>query len=110
MCPALCGQALSCTCVRPTAPSTRLLRSLSGPQLRDATPDTTGTNWWRIHKAINVDHAGASSAPLRLVVQRAAITAVHADAAGDDRCNLNGEYVLVRNTGRTAHQPGRLEA
>jgi hypothetical protein len=28
-----------------------------------------------------------------------AITGIHADAAGDDRSNLNGEYVLVRNTG-----------
>jgi len=27
---------------------------------------------------------------LRLVVYRAAITGVHADAAGDDRRNLNG--------------------
>jgi hypothetical protein len=35
---------------------------------------------------------------LRLVVYQAAITAIHADAAGDDRGNLNGEYVLVRNT------------
>jgi competence protein ComEC len=33
------------------------------------------------------------------VVYRATITAIHADAAGDDRRNLNGEYVLVRNTG-----------
>ena len=29
----------------------------------------------------------------------APVTAIHADAAGDDRRNLNGEYVLVRNTG-----------
>jgi competence protein ComEC len=36
------------------------------------------------------------------VVYRVAITGVHADAAGDDRRNLNGEYALVRNTGRTA--------
>jgi hypothetical protein len=33
---------------------------------------------------------------------RAAITAIHADAAGDDRGNLNGEYALVRNTGAAA--------
>ena len=30
---------------------------------------------------------------------RVAITGIHADAAGDDRRNLNGEYMLVRNTG-----------
>jgi hypothetical protein len=29
------------------------------------------------------------------MVYRAAITGVHADAAGDDRRNLNGKYVLV---------------
>jgi hypothetical protein len=40
------------------------------------------------------------------VVDRAAITGIHADAAGDDRRNLNGEYALVRNTGRGCHQPG----
>jgi hypothetical protein len=32
------------------------------------------------------------------MVYRAAITGIHADAAGDDRRNLNGKYVLVRNT------------
>ena len=36
------------------------------------------------------------------MVYRAAITGVHADAAGDDRRNLNGEYALVRNTGAAA--------
>ncbi len=36
------------------------------------------------------------------MVDRAAITGIHADAAGDDRRNLNGEYALVRNTGAAA--------
>ena len=36
------------------------------------------------------------------MVYRAAITGIHADAAGDDRRNLNGEYALVRNTGAAA--------
>lgn len=36
------------------------------------------------------------------MVYRAAITGIHADAAGDDRRNLNGEYALVRNTGAVA--------
>jgi hypothetical protein len=27
---------------------------------------------------------------------------LHADAAGDDRRNRNGEYALVRNTGKVA--------
>jgi hypothetical protein len=39
---------------------------------------------------------------LRLVVYRASITGIHADAAGDDLRNRNGEYVLVRNTGAAA--------
>jgi Fibronectin type III domain/Lamin Tail Domain len=62
----------------------------------------TGTSWWRIYKASDADHVGAISATLRLVVYRAAITAVHANAAGDDRRNLNDEYALVRNTGAAA--------
>ena len=33
------------------------------------------------------------------MIYRAAIIGTHADAAGDDRRNLNGEYMLVRNTG-----------
>jgi hypothetical protein len=65
-------------------------------------PRGTGTSWWRIHKASDADHVGAISPTVRLVVYRAAITAVHADAAGDDRRNLNGEYALVRNTGAAA--------
>jgi competence protein ComEC len=36
------------------------------------------------------------------MVYQAAITGIHADAAGDDRRNLNGEYALIRNTGRAA--------
>jgi hypothetical protein len=62
-------------------------------------PRDTGTSWCRIYKASDADHIGAISPTLRLVVYRAAITGVHANAAGDDRRNLNGEYVLVRNTG-----------
>jgi hypothetical protein len=72
-------------------------------------PRATGTSWWRIYKANDVDHVGAISSALRLVVYRAAITSIHAaitgidaDAAGDDRRNLNGEYALVRNTGAAA--------
>jgi Lamin Tail Domain/Fibronectin type III domain len=65
-------------------------------------PRATGTSWWRIHKASDADHIGAISAAVRLVVYRAAITGIHADAAGDDRRNLNGESALVRNTGAAA--------
>jgi 5-hydroxyisourate hydrolase-like protein (transthyretin family) len=65
-------------------------------------PRATGTSWWRIYKASDADHVGAISGTLRLVVYRAAIVGIHADAAGDDRRNLNGEYVLVRNTGAAA--------
>jgi Lamin Tail Domain/Fibronectin type III domain len=65
-------------------------------------PRATGTSWWRVYKASDADHIGAISRTFRLVVYRAAITAVHADAAGDDRRNLNGEYALVRNTGAAA--------
>jgi competence protein ComEC len=36
------------------------------------------------------------------VVYRAAITGVHANAGGNDRRNLNGEYALVRDTGAAA--------
>jgi competence protein ComEC len=53
-------------------------------------------------KASDSDHIGAISTTFRLVVHRAAITGIHADAAGDDRRNLNGEYVLVRNTDAAA--------
>jgi P pilus assembly chaperone PapD len=65
-------------------------------------PRATGTSWWRIYKASDADHIGAISPTLRLVVYRAAITGIHADAAGDDRRNLNGEYAMVRNTGAAA--------
>jgi hypothetical protein len=65
-------------------------------------PRATGTSWWRVYKASDTDHIGAISATFRLVVYRAAITGIHADAAGDDRRNLNGEYALVRNTGAAA--------
>ena len=65
-------------------------------------PRATGTSLWRIYKASDTDHIGAISPALRLVVYRAAITGIHADAAGDDRRNLNGEYALVRNTGAAA--------
>jgi fibronectin type III domain protein/lamin tail-like protein len=62
-------------------------------------PRATGTTWWRIHQAGDTDHVGAVSQRFRLEVYRAAIGGILADAAGDDRRNLNGEYVLVRNTG-----------
>jgi Lamin Tail Domain len=65
-------------------------------------PGGTGTSWWRIYKASDSDHIGAISRTFRLVVYRAAITGIHADAAGDDRRNRNGEYALVRNTGAAA--------
>jgi 5-hydroxyisourate hydrolase-like protein (transthyretin family) len=65
-------------------------------------PRATGTSWWRVYKASDTDHIGAISRSFRLVVSRAAITGIHADAAGDDRRNLNGEYALVRNTGAAA--------
>ena len=65
-------------------------------------PRATGISGWRIYKASDSDHIGAISRTFRLVVYRAAITGIHADAAGDDRRNLNGEYVLVRNTGAAA--------
>ena len=65
-------------------------------------PRATGNSGWRVYKASDADHIGAISATLRLVVYRAAITGIHADATGDDRRNLNGEYVLVRNTGAAA--------
>jgi hypothetical protein len=65
-------------------------------------PRATGTSGWRIHKASDSDHIGVISRPFRLVVYRVTIAAIHADAAGDDRRNLNGEYVLVRNTGAAA--------
>jgi hypothetical protein len=47
-------------------------------------------------------HIGAISPAFRLVVYRAAITGIHADAAGDDRRNLNGEHALARNIGAAA--------
>jgi Lamin Tail Domain/Fibronectin type III domain len=65
-------------------------------------PRTTGTSWWRVYKASDTDHVGAISQSFRLVAYRAAITGIHADAAGDDRRNRNGEYALVRNTGAAA--------
>jgi 5-hydroxyisourate hydrolase-like protein (transthyretin family) len=65
-------------------------------------PKATGTSWWRVYKASDTEHIGAISRSFRLVVYRAAITGIHADAAGDDRRNLNGEYALVRNTGAAA--------
>jgi hypothetical protein len=65
-------------------------------------PGATGTSWWRVYKASDSDHIGAISRTFRLVVYRAAITGIHADAAGDDRRNLNGEYALVRNIGAAA--------
>jgi hypothetical protein len=65
-------------------------------------PRATGTSWWRVHKASDSDHIGDISSAFRLVVYRAAITGIHADAAGDDRRNRNGEYALVRNTGAAA--------
>ena len=65
-------------------------------------PKTTGTSGWRIYKASDSDHIGAISRTFRLSVYRAAIAGIHADAAGDDRRNRNGEYALVRNTGAAA--------
>jgi P pilus assembly chaperone PapD len=65
-------------------------------------PRATGLSGWRIYKTSDNDHVGAISPTFRLVVYRAAITGVHADAAGDDRGNRNGEYALVRNTGAAA--------
>jgi hypothetical protein len=65
-------------------------------------PRATGTSWWRVYKASDIDRIGAISPAFRLVVYRAAITGIHANAAGDDRRNLNGEYALVRNTGTAA--------
>jgi hypothetical protein len=74
----------------------------SGRYYFNLRPQTTGTSRWRILKASDTDHVGAISPTFRLVVYRAAITGIHADAAGDDRRNRNGEYALVRNTGAAA--------
>jgi hypothetical protein len=74
----------------------------SGRYYFNLRPRATGTSWWRVYKASDSDHIGAISRTFRLVVYRAAITGIHADAAGDDRRNLNGEYALVRNTGAAA--------
>jgi hypothetical protein len=65
-------------------------------------PRATGTSWWRVYKAGDTDHIGTISPTFRLAVYRSAITGIHADAAGDDRRNRNGEYALVRNTGAAA--------
>jgi hypothetical protein len=46
-------------------------------------PRASGTSGWRIYMASDADHIGAISRTLRLVVYRAAITGIHADAAGD---------------------------
>jgi hypothetical protein len=74
----------------------------SGRYYFNLRPRATGTSWWRIYKASDSDHIGAISPTFRLVVYRAAITGIHADATGDDRRNRNGEYALVRNTGAAA--------
>jgi hypothetical protein len=74
----------------------------SGRYYFNLRPRATGTSWWRIYKASDSDHIGAISRTFRLVVYRATITGIHANAAGDDRRNRNGEYALVRNTGAVA--------
>jgi hypothetical protein len=74
----------------------------SGRYYFNLRPRATGTSWWRVHKASDTDHIGDISSTFRLVVYRAAITGIHADAVGDDRRNRNGEYALVRNTGAGA--------
>ena len=65
-------------------------------------PRASGISGWRVRKTSDTDHVGATSATSRLVAYRASITGIHADAAGNDRRNLNGEYALVRNTGAAA--------
>ena len=74
----------------------------SGRYYFNLRPRVTGISGWRIYKASDTDHIGAISRTFRLVVYRATITGIHADAAGDDRRNRNGEYALVRNTGAAA--------
>ena len=74
----------------------------SGRYYFNLRPRVTGISGWRIYKASDTDHIGDISRTFRLVVYRAAITGIHADAPGDDRGNRNGEYALVRNTGAAA--------
>lgn len=70
-------------------------------------PRATGTSWWRIYKASDSDHIGAISRTFRLVVYRAAITGIHANATGDDRrAGAAGDRLPVPGRAGPRSRPG----
>jgi hypothetical protein len=81
----------------------------SGRSSFNLRPRATGTSWWRADKASDSDHIGAISASFRLIVYRAAITGIHADAAGGMTAATATASTPGPQHRRRRHQPGRLE-
>lgn len=71
---------------------------------RLAAPARVGRSRYRVHVPATTAFASETSTAMRSVGQRVRIVRVRADAAGDDRRNLNGEFMVLRNTGQTTIQ------
>lgn len=73
-------------------------------RFRLAAPAPVGRSRYRVHVPATTAFAAETSAAVESLGERVRIARVRADAAGDDRRNLNGEFIVLRNTGKTAIQ------
>lgn len=76
----------------------------SNGQFRLAAPAPVGRSRYRVHVPTTTAYAAETSTAVSSVGERVRIARVRADAPGDDRRNLNGEFIVLRNTGKTAIQ------
>ena len=71
---------------------------------RLAAPARVGKSRYRVVAQPTNELAGEQSNDVVAVGERVKIPRVREDARGDDRRNLNGEFIVLRNTGKTTIQ------
>ena len=69
---------------------------------RFVVPAPVGQSRYRVRFAGDRFNAASMSATVLSVGDRTSVASVQADAAGADRANLNGERIVIRNTGLVA--------
>ncbi|NED97214.1 lamin tail domain-containing protein [Phytoactinopolyspora alkaliphila] len=71
----------------------------SGTYSFSVKPSSTGSRSYRVRIPATSRHLSVTSSTKKIVRYSAKITSILYDAPGDDRYNLNGEYMVVKNTG-----------
>jgi hypothetical protein len=73
--------------------------SSSGAYSFSVKPSSTGSRSYRVRIPATDRHLSVTSSTKKIVRYAAKITHIEYDAPGNDRYNLNGEYMVVKNTG-----------